>query len=909
MLSLNIPEWCKTVRPIPCQLVDARNYAQLSPSIIAKIKTAPLIGFDIETHNGNAHAGIKKFNHSGVFDIRRTVVTGFSIYVNDDTTAYYFNLNHRDTQNRIAWETIWPLMDELHSPSHTLVIHNAQFEKTMMRMCYRYEIPNYIDTLQLAVSAYGPDNYSIDKFCGARLGEMEKLLPSISSAFAFWDGQSELTPQQAELVGQVCGKSSEAAHSYNGFVKSITFGYGLKQAVKSFFNYDMEHYEDCLAASEYARKRALVMKDRQYTSLRPYFTEEPHMGHLTGEEVVSYGADDSYWCVQLYKALCQFIQLYSPKALETFFMQENHMADIFTNIQTGGVRVNLGAVYEKRDEERKNAAHTLQGIKALFRELLPFPVEPNATLLKSEPWYQKNWQKYRQQIIDFANAPDYDDSPEGIRAQIMQVNGGVIKSFADEMNLKENKGIINLVHYMPSRTIYYDLMGHKVIKSKGKIQSGKDSRGKMLESYEETSPEARLLQYMNKLTQIDQVMKLYLNPYLCLADPETNRFYPCISSTLATRRMSMSNPNLQQLSKRGDSTYVRGFYLPDNPERQVIMSADWSAVELVIPGELSKDPEFVKAYSTIPPGDLHSAAAAGVLGISTEDFKAIKHLPEDATEYKGVKFHNTKGEPLKPAKFFKWARTELGKASNFSYWYSGALSNLQEKLGWSDDEHWEKVEAYRNKFPVAEAWRLGVIDFAVENGYVDLPDGHRRFRFETTDLWARIMRDKFLEAYDSDGVRNFLRKFIKLTQTRAKNQSVNSQIQGTAAALAKRAMWNLEQEIRKRWTEDQVRIMLPIHDEIVSSVNRELVPEYRDLVKRVMCDQDWLMKTCKLNASVSMGRTFEPFDEKKAKLGQIELDEAPNVDWLPESSWGNPMSDSDIEKALDFQFGMKIEWR
>lgn len=892
------------VDPIPCQLVDARNISLFLPYLIEKVKNAPYTGFDLETHNANAHEGIKKFNKHGknVFDIRRTVITGFSLFPEGDTSAYYINLNHRDIENRVPYETVYPLLEEMQK--HTLIIHNAQFEKIMMRATYGYEIPNYIDTLQMAVSAYSPDSYDFGKFCSADLGEIRSLLPQIAQAFELWDGEQELNPKQAELVGQICGKSSEAAHSYNGFVKSIAIGYGLKQAVESFFGYRMEHYDECLAKSEYARKRNLVLHDKQYKHLVPYFQEEPHMGHLTGEEVVSYGCDDSYWCVQLYKALYQFMQENCPDSINTFFTQENRMADIYTNITTGGMRIDLQAVYKKRDEERVNAAHALREIKALFRELLPFPEEPNETLMKSEAWYQKNWQKYRQQIIDFANAPDYDDTPEGVLKQLMQVNGGIIKSYAEELDLSKNKGIINLVHYMPSRTIYYDLMGHKIIKSKGKIQSGKETRGKMIESYDETSPEKRLLDCMNKLTSIDQVMKLYLNPYLLLIDPETSRVYPGISSELATRRMSMSNPNAQQLSKRGDSTYVRGFYLPDNDDH-VIMSSDYSAVELCIPGELSGDPEFVQCFSTRPPGDLHSRAAAAMLGMSLDDFNSLAHLPEDVTELKGVKFINTKGELLKPAKFRKWARTELGKGANFSYMFSGALSNLQEKLGWSNEHHWNMVEAYRQQFPVAEAWRVDTINFACQNGYVDLPDGHRRYRFEATEMWAQIMREKFIQAYNTPGVKNFLKKFIKLTQTRARNQSVNSKVQGTAAALTKRAMWNLQQVINSKWDSTKCRILTSIHDEIVVSIHKDLVFEYNNLVREVMCDQPWLMKRCMLNSTVSMGRTFEPFDQKKAPLGQVELDEAPDVEWLPKEVWGKKLDDEGIRKVLEYQFSYK----
>lgn len=891
--------------PIPAQLVDARNIQFYLPYLIEKVKNAPYTGFDIETHNRNAREGIKKFNAQGrnVFDIRHTVITGFSVYPEGDQFVYYINLNQRDVENRIPYQIIYHLLEEMQK--HTLIIHNAQFEKIMCRSVYNYEIPNYIDTFQMAVSAYSPDSYDFNRFCNADLGEIRKLLPAIAQAFAMWDGESELTPQQAELVGQVCGKSSEAAHSYNGFVKSICIGYGLKQAVESFFGYRMEHYDECLAKSEYARKRAQVFKDKNLAYLRSYFEEEPDMGHLTGEEVVSYGADDAYCCVQLYKALLEFMKVNCPDSIKPFFEQENRMADIFTNITTGGLRINLEAVYKKREEERLNAARALRGIKKLFKELLPFPGQPNAELMKSEEWYKKNWQKYRQQIIDFAYAPDYDDSPEGVMKQLLQVNGGITKSYVDDVDLKTHKGIINLVHYMPSRTIYYDLMGHKVIKSKGKIQSGKDTRGKMLETYDENSPEAQLLKYMNKLTSVDQICKLYLNPYLYLTDPETGKVYPSISSDLATRRMSMSNPNAQQIGKRGDAVYVRGFYLPDNPENQVIMSADWSSIELVIPGELSQDPEFVRCFKQIPYDDIHTSATAAMLGITVEDFKAIKHLPEGTHEYKGLHLVNSKGEELEPAKFYKWARTEIGKRSNFNYWYSGSLSTVADVLEWSNETMWDKVEAFRNRFPVAEQWRLDTIAEAIQNGYLDLPDGHRRYRFEATELWADIMRQKFLDAYDSEGVRNFLRKFIKLTQTRAKNQAVNSKIQGTAAALAKRAMWNLQKEIEKRWKPDEVRIMFPVHDEIVASVRVDHVLEYRDLVKIVMCTQPWLFKTCLLNASVSMGRTFEPFDSHKAPLGQVELDEAPKVDWLPEKYWDKPLDDEGIKLVLDYQFSHK----
>lgn len=898
-------------------LVDLRNYKEVFPELIRKIKEADYCGVDIETHNGMAHEGIKKFNQQGkgkgksnVFDIRRTVVTGISFYPKGDTQAYYINLNQFDKENRIPIEIAKELL-----VAKLWIIHNASFELTMMKMTYGIDLKPYICTYQMAVSAYGPDNYDIGKFCASPLGEILSLLPEVSRAFDNYDIREnrELTPEQAKLIGQICGKASDAEHSYNGWVKSISYGYGLKKAVKSFFDYEMEHYEDCLANSSYAKMKNIVTKskDPQMKAIAHLFMEEPHMGHLTGEEVVSYGADDSYWCVMLYERLLQYMQVNSPKAIPTFFTQENPMVEIYSGIKTGGLRINQQAVIQKRNEERQNLARILREMKEIIRSLLPFKSQLSETLMKSEKWYSKDGgaEKYRQKIINFAFSRDYDDTPEGVKKQILQIRGGAANSYDNDEDMidtsdmaMEEVGMVNLSHYMPLRVIFYDLLGFRGLRVKGKLSSDKEARGKLLELSEPNSNTAKLLEHLNKIAQVDQVCKLYLNPYLLLIDPETGKVYPDIGSDLATRRMSMANPNGQQLAKGGDSSYVRGFYLPDYDDH-VIISSDWSNMELVIPGELSGDPEFLKCFGKLPYEDLHAIAAASMLDLTDEEFDSLKHLPEDTKDIRGIQFRNEKGEYLKPYEFRKWARKNLGKGANFSYTFSGALSTLQEKLGWSDDYHWQKVEAYRNRFSVFESWRLGIIEKAQTQGYVELPDGHRRFRFEATSRWREIIYDKFLGAYDTQGVRNFLPKFCKLIQTRANNQSVNAFVQGTAAALTKRSLKALVDRLKAEgWTDKDARVMLPIHDEIVASVHKDKVLEYRKLIREVMCTHPWLFKKVILNCSVSMGRTFEPYNPKKAPFGQIELDEAPEAPFIEEKFWGKKLDDEAVVKVLDYMF-------
>lgn len=96
--------------------------------------------------------------------------------------------------------------------------------------------------------------------------------------------------------------------------------------------------------------------------------------------------------------------------------------------------------------------------------------------------------------------------------------------------------------------------------------------------------------------------------------------------------------------------------------------------------------------------------------------------------------------------------------------------------------------------------------------------------------------------------------------------------------------------------------MLPIHDEIVCSVHKDLVLDYIKLIRQVMCTHPWLFSKVKLNCSVSMGRTFEPFDKEKAPLGQIELDEAPEVDFIDKDFYGKKLPEEEIVKVLDYLF-------
>lgn len=832
-------------------LVDARNWDELKAQLIEEIAQSDITGFDIETQDDDRHEGLNVFmkvNDEGhkskgkklIFDTRRTVVTGFSWYCDGAKTAYYLNLAHADVENRIPWEEARQLLDA--RPEDAVwICHNAPFEITMMRTSLGFEMKDVICTLQMAVSAFNEDQYPQDKLFGAGFGGIANMFPAIAEAFAEIHPSGDLDERQSDILGKVLGKTSTAHHSYNHIVKEISYGYGLKKLVKSMFGYDQTTFEEVMDG-------------------------KAHTGQLTGEEISSYGADDAYWAVRLFHKILPMLAAQNEKLITTFFEQENPMIYVFADIWQNGMKINLEAVNRRRLEERQEYARVIEKLHTLVNELLPFDPEPHAGLMNDsamKSWYAKSEGKtYRNRIEAWAKKP----LPADPFSIAHTTSGSVSTPWAEEQGLSKSKGP-NFSHWMMMRTLMYDLCRNKVIISGGKVASDAAARDKLKKRVEDT----RMLDLLQEIGSIEQRMKLYLNPYLMLCDPETQRVYPVVSSQLNSKRMAASFPNPMQLAKRGESTYIRGFYEPDE-EDHVIVSIDWSQIELVLIGDFSDDEGFREAYGQIPFNDLHWKAVGDMF--ETDDPKSLP---------------NAKG-----------LRTKVGKGANFNYWYSGALSTVGDAMGWSSDKMWEMTEKYRETFATAEEWRVDLIREAREHGYVTLPDGHRRTKFEATYQWQQLWTQRFAET-ENPGLMNFGNLFVRKITNRAANQVVNSMIQGSCATLAKRSILEINKRIAALGL--RARFMMPIHDELVFSVHRDDVIAFLQMAKEAMCDHPEIIRNLKVDATASVGRTFEPYHPEKAPFGQIELDEAPLLKgWLPEETQDARLGDQHIEQVIHYLF-------
>ena len=282
---------------------------------------------------------------------------------------------------------------------------------------------------------------------------------------------------------------------------------------------------------------------------------------------------------------------------------------------------------------------------------------------------------------------------------------------------------------------------------------------------------------VNEILEFRAVKKLlstYIEPFPTYVSPVDGRVHTTFNQALtATGRLSSSNPNLQNIPIRTErGKEIRKAFIPGTPEG-VIVSADYSQIELRIMAHLSCDEHLVKAFRD--GDDVHAATAAKIYGI-----------------------------PLS-----KVTREQRGRAktANFGIMYGISSFGLAQRLNLGRKEAKELIDGYFASFPAIRSFIDDSIGFARENGYVETLFGRRRY---LPDINAKNATVRAL----------------------AERNAVNAPIQGTAADIIKLAMIRVDQRIEEAGLKS--RMVLPIHDELMFDALPEEVPELKKIVVEVM---------------------------------------------------------------------------
>ena len=258
--------------------------------------------------------------------------------------------------------------------------------------------------------------------------------------------------------------------------------------------------------------------------------------------------------------------------------------------------------------------------------------------------------------------------------------------------------------------------------------------------------------------ELTKLKSTYVDALPLLINPKTGRVHTSYAQAVAvTGRLSSNNPNLQNIPIRTDrGREIRKAFIARD-EKHVLVSADYSQIELRIVAAISGDENMCAAFKTGK--DIHTATAAKVFNV------------EEADVTKEMRYK--------------------AKSVNFGIIYGQGAFGLAENLGISRSEAKEIIDNYKKQFPNIQKYMDDSIAFAKENGYVQTLMGRKRWLKDITSA--------------NFTVRGF-----------AERNAINSPIQGTAADMIKLAMIKIQHAFKLN--KFASKMILQVHDELVFDV-------------------------------------------------------------------------------------------
>ncbi|HMI02580.1 MAG TPA: DNA polymerase I [Pedobacter sp.] len=274
--------------------------------------------------------------------------------------------------------------------------------------------------------------------------------------------------------------------------------------------------------------------------------------------------------------------------------------------------------------------------------------------------------------------------------------------------------------------------------------------------------------------QLQKLKSTYVDALPLMVNPKTGRVHTSYNQAVAaTGRLSSNNPNLQNIPIRTErGREVRKAFIPRD-ENHILLSADYSQIELRIIADISKEENMLDAFNNGI--DIHTATAAKVYGISIEEV--------DSTQRRNA------------------------KAVNFGIIYGQSAFGLSQNLGIPRKEAAEIIEQYFTQYPGIKKYMTDTMNFARENGFVETILGRRRYLRDINSA--------------NQTVRGF-----------AERNAINAPIQGSAADMIKVAMINIHKDIQDQNL--QSKMTMQVHDELVFDVLKTEVEAMKAIISHRM---------------------------------------------------------------------------
>lgn len=317
--------------------------------------------------------------------------------------------------------------------------------------------------------------------------------------------------------------------------------------------------------------------------------------------------------------------------------------------------------------------------------------------------------------------------------------------------------------------ILFDKLGYK-----GKKKRGKNQNSTSAEILEQLAQEYEIAQLILDYRKYSKLKSTYADALPALVDEVDSRIHTTYNQTVTvTGRLSSSNPNLQNIPARTEEgNKIRSAFVPKDRENYVILSADYSQIELRLFAHISRDAHLIAAFNTGE--DIHTLMASKIFGVSTDN--VTKEMRNKS------------------------------KTVNFGIIYGQSKYGLAKALGISNDEADDFINKYFATYPMVKVYMDSTIKNAEKKGFVQTIFGRKRY-------------------LDKE-----LRSSLPMVREFAKRAAINQPIQGSAADLMKLAMISFEKNLKEQNLKS--KMIMQVHDEIVVEVHKDEL----ELVKKMVTD-------------------------------------------------------------------------
>ncbi|MCM1077021.1 MAG: DNA polymerase I [Bacteroides sp.] len=307
-------------------------------------------------------------------------------------------------------------------------------------------------------------------------------------------------------------------------------------------------------------------------------------------------------------------------------------------------------------------------------------------------------------------------------------------------------------------------------KAKKTARGSYSTTEQILEKY---APKVPLVSLILKIRRLKKLIATYLDALPGMVNPATGKIHTSYNQTVtATGRISSTNPNLQNIPIRtDDGKEIRRAFIADPGD--MIMSADYSQIELRLIADLSADKDMIDGF--LSGDDIHRITASKIYGIP------LSEVTDDQRRH--------------------------AKTANFGIIYGISAFGLAERLGIPRADAKQLIEGYFATYPHIRDYLEKAVATAREQGYVTTRMGRRRYLPDINS------RNAVVRGY-------------------AERNAVNAPIQGSAADIIKVAMVRIYNEMESRGLRS--RMIMQVHDELIFNVHPDELAELKTLVIKQM---------------------------------------------------------------------------